>query len=117
MSTDHAAVVREFNTAFNRHDVEAMLDLMTEDCVFENTHPAPSGTRIEGRASNREFWHAFFRDAPQAAIEIEEMVVVGARGFQRWTYRWERERGFVRGVDVFRFSAGRIAEKLSYVKG
>jgi ketosteroid isomerase-like protein len=26
---------------FNRHDVPAMMRMMTEDCLFENTFPAP----------------------------------------------------------------------------
>ena len=26
-----------------------MLDLMTEDCVFENTAPPPEGARFEGQ--------------------------------------------------------------------
>jgi ketosteroid isomerase-like protein len=32
--------VIDFNEAFNRHDVAGMMQLMTEDCVFENTSPA-----------------------------------------------------------------------------
>jgi hypothetical protein len=34
-------LVIEFNEAFNRHDVAWMVKLMSEDCVFENTDPAP----------------------------------------------------------------------------
>ena len=30
-------VINRFNDAFNRHDVQAMMALMTEDCVFDNT--------------------------------------------------------------------------------
>lgn len=36
----------------------------------------------------------------------------------RWRYRWSREAGqHVRGVDVYRIREGKVAEKLSYVKG
>jgi len=31
--------VMEFNDAFNRHDVAGMMQLMSDDCVFENTDP------------------------------------------------------------------------------
>ena len=41
-------VVLEFNEAFNRHDVAGMMQLMSEDCVFENTSPAPDGTVYTG---------------------------------------------------------------------
>jgi ketosteroid isomerase-like protein len=49
-------VVHRFNEAFNRHDVDAIMELMTEDCVFENTNPTPDGTRYEGQAAVRAFW-------------------------------------------------------------
>jgi len=109
-----------FNAAFNRHDVDAVMALMTDDCVFENTFPAPDGTRYAGQSAVRAFWHAFFQASPRAQIEVEDVFVAGDRGVQRWTYRWvdaQGGAGHVRGVDVFRFRDGRVAEKLSYVKG
>ena len=33
----------EFNEAFNRHDVAGMMQPMSDDCIFENTGPAPDG--------------------------------------------------------------------------
>ncbi len=39
------AVVEKFNAAFNRHDVDAVMNAITEDCIFENTNPAPDGAR------------------------------------------------------------------------
>lgn len=115
-----AVLLDRFNEAFNQHDPEGMLALMTDDCVFENTFPLPSRTRYQGQAAVRQFWEEFFQSSPQARIEIEEMFVSDVRGVQRWVDRWtdgQRSGGHVRGVDVFRFHNGRIAEKLSYVKG
>ncbi len=43
-------VVRRFNEAVNRHDVDAVMTLMTTDCVFENTVPPPDGERFVGSA-------------------------------------------------------------------
>ena len=37
--SDHAGAVERFNEAFNRHDVNAIMEWMTEECVFENTRP------------------------------------------------------------------------------
>lgn len=42
------AVVEAFNAALNRHDVDAVMALMTDDCVFESTYPPPAGERYEG---------------------------------------------------------------------
>jgi ketosteroid isomerase-like protein len=113
------AIIDRFNEAFNRHDVDAVMSAMTQDCVFDSTRPPPDGERIVGQAAVRKFWEAFFARSPQANFETEEMVVAGDRAVVRWVYHWAREgvRGHVRGVDVFRVRDGLVAEKLSYVKG
>lgn len=114
-------IVLEFNDAFNRHDVAGMMKLMSDDCVFENTDPAPDGTVYSGREAVTHFWQDFFRDSPQAHIEIEEIFGLGNnRCVMRWKYSWvdaAGNRGHVRGVDVFKLKDGLISEKLSYVKG
>ena len=113
-------VVLEFNEAFNRHDVAGMMQLMSDDCIFENTDPAPDGTAYSGKTGVTDFWQDFFRASPQAHIEIEEIFGFGERCIMRWRYSWvdsAGKRGHVRGVDVFRVRNGSIQEKLSYVKG
>jgi predicted SnoaL-like aldol condensation-catalyzing enzyme len=114
-------IVMEFNEAFNRHNVPEMMKLMTEDCVFENTDPAPDGTRYSGKEAVTQFWQDFFRQSPKARIEIEEIFGLGNnRCVMRWRYQWEDAagtEGHVRGVDIFRVRDGLISEKLSYVKG
>src|SRR4029078_6210802 len=113
-------VVLEFNQAFNRHDVAGMMQLMSDDCVFENTSPAPDGTVYTGKANVTQFWQEFFRDSPQAHIEVEEIFGFGMRCIMRWRYSWvdpAGNKGHVRGVDIFHVKGGLIAEKLSYVKG
>lgn len=107
--------VLAFNEAFNRHDVEEMMALMSEDCLFENTYPAPDGTAYKGKMEVARFWQDFFHDSPQAHIEIEEIFGLGFRVVMRWKYSWGDGR--VRGVDVFKLKDGLISEKLSYVKG
>ncbi len=108
-------LVLEFNEAFNRHDVPGMMQLMSDDCVFENTYPSPDGTIYSGKEAVTRFWEEFFRDSPHAHIEIEEIFGMGDRCIMRWKYSWGD--GHVRGVDVFKVEGGSITEKLSYVKG
>lgn len=113
-------IVLEFNEAFNRHDVAGMMRLMSDDCVFENTNPAPDGTIYSGKDAVTQFWQDFFRESPQAHIEIEEIFSLGLRCVMRWKYTWvdaAGKKGHVRGVDVFKLKDGLISEKLSYVKG
>ena len=114
-------VVLEFNEAFNQHDVAGMMQRMTDDCLFENTDPAPDGTAYAGKEVVTQFWQDFFRESPQAHIEIEEAFGLGnSRCVMRWKYSWvdvAGKKGHVRGVDIFKVRDGLICEKLSYVKG
>jgi ketosteroid isomerase-like protein len=109
------ATIDRFNEAFNRHDVDAVMALMTDDVVFENTSPPPDGERHAGQAAVRAFWEEFFAGSPQAHFAAEEIVAAGDRCTVRWRYSWGD--GHIRGVDVFRVHDGKVAEKLSYVKG
>jgi predicted SnoaL-like aldol condensation-catalyzing enzyme len=73
-----------------------------------------------GKAAVTQFWQEFFRQSPQAHIEIEEIFGYGERCIMRWRTSWEDtggEEGHVRGVDIFRVVDASIREKLSYVKG
>jgi uncharacterized protein (TIGR02246 family) len=120
-SNDSAVrLVIRFNEALNAGDVDGMMQLMTEDCVFENTVPAPDGARYAGQEAVRAFWQLFFRGSRSPHIDIEEVFAMGERCVMRWVYSWldsSGDRRHVRGVDVYRISDGLIAEKLSYVKG
>jgi ketosteroid isomerase-like protein len=108
------AALAQFSSAFDRADVDAIMALMTDDCVFESTAP-PDGVRYEGQAAVRAAWEQLFASSPGARFETEELVVCGDRAMSRWRYEWAG--GHVRGVDVFRLRDGLVAEKLSYVKG
>ncbi len=115
----HAAMAR-FSAAFGSGDVDAIMALMTDDCVFEATGPAPDGVRHEGAAAVRGVWGQLFDETPAATFIEEESFVHGDRGVLRWRFEWQEPDGVpghVRGVDVVRLRDGKVCEKLSYVKG
>ncbi len=112
---DTGEVIDRFNAAFNAHDVDAVMALMTEDAVFESTLPAPDGRRYEGQAAVRAYWEEFFASSPPDSFAGEETIVTGDRAVVRWVFNWGT--GHVRGVDVMTVRDGKVAEKLSYVKG
>ena len=117
---DTAAVIERFNDVFNKHDADGIMAVMTDDCVFENTFPSPDGERYVGQAAVRGFWKRLFESSPKAHFDTEELFACGDRGVVRWRYTWADEAGnvgHVRGVDIFRVRDGKVAEKLSYVKG
>jgi ketosteroid isomerase-like protein len=114
------AAIQRFNDAFGQHDVPAIMAAMTDDCLFEDTEPPPDGGRYVGQAAVRAYWERFFRESPHAVFETEDLFVAGDRGTVRWIYHWidgTGMTGHIRGVDVFRVREGKVAEKLSYVKG
>ena len=113
-------IVVAFTDATNRHAIDEMLALVSDDVVFEGTTP-PDGLRIAGdKESLRSLWEGIFRDSPNAVVETEELIVCGSRCVALLRYVFDAERpdhGHVRAVDVMRVSDGKITEKLSYVKG
>ncbi len=112
-------IVLAFNRAFGAHRVDELRRLLTEDTVFENTYPPPEGKRYEGIEDVSRFWEDFFRTTPSAAFTAEDVFACGDRAVVLWRYDWHEQgaAGHVRGVDVFRVRDGKVAEKLSYVKG
>ncbi len=43
--------VSQFNDALNRHDLDGVMALMTDDCVLDTTWPPPDGQCITGQAA------------------------------------------------------------------
>ena len=108
------AVVDRFNEAWGQHDLDAAIALLSEDCVFDATAPSPDGTRHVGRDAIRAAWQAIFDDR-HSLFTVEESFATDNRLVQLWRYDWTD--GHVRGVDVITVRDGKIAAKLSYVKG
>jgi ketosteroid isomerase-like protein len=107
-------VVTEFGAAWGAHDLDAVLELVADDCVFDATGPAPDGTRHVGRDAIRDAWAPIFMDA-SSSFEPEETFAADDRVVQRWRYTWPD--GHIRGVDLFLVRDAKVVEKLSYVKG
>jgi len=113
-------IVLAFTESFNRHDVAAMMQLVSEDCTFEDAVPAPNGAVYAGKEAVTRFLQDFFRGSPDAHLEVEEIFGLGERCVMRWSSTSLDERGekvHVRGVDLFKVRNQAIHEMLSYTKG
>jgi ketosteroid isomerase-like protein len=111
---DHIALVQRFGDAWNSHDLQAALAMITPDCVFESTSPAPDGTRAVGPDEIAAAWRPIFGDT-SSRFTTEDVFAAGDHVVQRWRYDWTG--GHVRGIDVIAIRDGLVSEKLSYVKG
>ncbi|MBZ9741334.1 MULTISPECIES: nuclear transport factor 2 family protein [unclassified Mesorhizobium] len=110
-----AEIMRRFNDVFQRHDPSSLNDLVAQDCVIENTTPAPDGARREGKAACVELWSAI-ATGPGTRFDLEETFVAGDRATIRWRY-WMADGHSLRGVNLMRVADGRIVEAMGYVKG
>ena len=60
-------VLDAFADAFNRHDADAVMSFMTDDCVFEaSAGPEVCGTRYAGREAVRAAFADVFATFPDA---------------------------------------------------
>lgn len=120
MSTITAQFLQDFADAWNRHDVDALMSFMTEDCVFEaSAGPEVCGERHVGRAAVRAAFADVWASYPDAHWGAACHFVQGDRGVSEWIFTGTRADGArieVQGCDLFVFRDGRIALKNSYRK-
>ena len=112
--------LQAFADAWNRHDVDALMSFMTEDCVFEaSAGPDICGTRYAGSAAVRAAYAQVWNTFPDAHWGDARHFVQADRGVSEWTFtgtRADGQRLEVHGCDLFTFRDGKIAVKNSYRK-
>lgn len=113
-------LLERFAEAWNRHDLDALMSMMSDDCVFEaSAGPEASGRRSEGREEVRAAYAAVFETYPDARWADSRHVMFGDRGLSEWTFTGtprDGKRVEVNGCDLLTFRDGRIAVKNSYRK-
>jgi ketosteroid isomerase-like protein len=116
-SVQTEAILQRFNDVFLSHNPDALRDLVADDCVIENTQPAPDGSRHQGKEACVALWTQI-ATTPGAHFEPESIVARGDRGEIRWRLVWGPDHASsVRGVNLMRVRDGRIVEAQGYVKG
>ena len=125
MTSQHAdrsdeRVLQAFADAWNRHDVDALMSMMTTDCVFQASGGnMVDGERHEGQRAVRAAYAAVFEQYPDAQWGDARHFVTGDRGVSEWTFTGTLKNGQrveVIGCDVFTFRSGKIAIKNSFRK-
>ena len=120
-------VIAAYGAAWNRHDVDAILAMHTEDSVFENH---TSGGKGVGKAAIREILEGVFAAFPDLQFEARRTYVRDDLVTQEWTATGTLSIPYTRapmtvqptgrkeswqGVDVIPFAGNRVARKDVYV--
>ncbi len=109
-----------FSAAWNRHDLDALMSFMHEDCVFQTAAgPDACGTRFVGTAAVRLAFAMAWQNVPDAQWTNGVHFVQGDYGTSLWTFTGTAADGTrveTDGVDVFTFKNGKIALKNAFRK-
>lgn len=110
-----------FAQAWCRHDIDALMSHMADDCVFHGSAgPDASGTRWLGREAVRAGFMKAWADFPDAQWTRARHVVAGRRGISEWTFVGTRfsdgQRVEMDGCDLFTFQGNKIRVKDSWRK-
>lgn len=114
------AILQAFADAWNRHDIDALMSFMTDDCVFyANAGPDMVGIRFEGRDEVRRGFQRAWQIYPDARWSDARHFVSGERGASEWIFSGTDQTGNrieVTGCDLFQFRGDKIAVKNSFRK-
>ena len=108
--------------AFNRHDLDAIMEFFADDCSFDFPRgPEPWGKRFTGKAQVREALAGRFKGIPDVHYgdDIHWISSDGNKGVSEWALTGTTTAGVklnVRGCDLWEFRDGKITRKDSYWK-
>ena len=113
--------LKEWNLAWDRHDLDGVMQLFHDEIVFENW----TGGKAVGKEALRKAWAPWFANHGGFRFTEEETFIDEEE--QKVLYRWELqwpsfEKGYAgkperrRGVDILHFQDGKIIKKLTYSK-
>ncbi|TLF52140.1 nuclear transport factor 2 family protein [Halomonas urmiana] len=120
MSQPTTELLEAFSDALNRHDIDAVMSMMTDDCVFYAiAGPELQGKSFIGQAEVRQGLENAWKTAPDASWTDAEHHVIGDKGFTESTYQGTTTDGVrseARMIDAFTFRDGKIAVKNAFRK-
>ena len=113
------SVVREFERAFNRQDVEALVACFTPDGTYHDTFFGGHA----GSAALRAMFERMFREGRDYRWTMESVVETDAAAASEWTFSYVVSEAVPRstgrkirftGMSVFELEHGRIARYREY---
>lgn len=115
----YVRLLKQFGEAWNAGDIDELMSMMTDDCVYcASVGPEP-GTTYVGREAVREGFLAMLAFDSGGVSRAGRVFIAGNVGVSEWSYLFragpDGEFG-VRGCDIFEFRSGRISRKDAFRK-
>lgn len=120
--TDRAELVDRFSAAWDAKDIEALMELMAEDCMFRASVGPEPGLTFLGREAVRRGFAQFLsagNGSPAPETETEAPLISHGFAVTRWTSWLRTPDGpavVVRACDILGFEGDRIKFKDTYRK-
>ena len=117
---DAVAMLKAIATAFDEHDLDAIMVHFADDAVFEAPRgPDAWGARFDGLEEIRRAFAARLSGIPDIRYQQDQHFVDGDRGASEWTLSGTTTEGLrieVRGCDLWTLRDGKVVKKDSYWK-
>ena len=113
-------LLKGFLDAFNRHDLDSIMDYFADNCVFYMPKGVkPRGDWYVGKQEVRAGLAKRFEGIPDVHYGDDRHWVCGDLGVSEWTLTGTSTSGQhidVRGVDLLEFAQGKVIRKDSFWK-
>ena len=112
--------LKQILEAFNRHDLDAIMEFFSDDCSFDFPRGTePCGQRFICKEQVREALAGRFKGIPDVHYGEDRHWVSANMGVSEWTLTGTTTSGVslkVRGCDLWEFRNGKVIRKDSYWK-
>jgi steroid delta-isomerase-like uncharacterized protein len=119
---DQRRAIEDWAAYWSAHDMERLLQLFTEDVVYEDV---TTGVVNRSAAELRAFGEGFFSGFPDVTFELQSSFTNGTNGGAEWVMRATHTGDFpgmpttgkpveVRGVSIFEFAGDKIRRCSDY---
>lgn len=112
-------LLAEFGAAWGRSDLDGLMALMTDDCVYAASVGPEPGTTYKGKDEVRRGFAEIIKYEEGGEQRGGRRWVSGDYVFSEWGYDEIAEDGTItdiRGIDIFHFIDGKLALKDAYRK-
>lgn len=119
MSFDQRAILERFAQAWATGNIDVLMTLVTDDCVYDASVGPNPGRTYQGQSEVREGFKAMVQYDAGGTSDERCVMVQGDYALTEWWYESRLPQGGtrrVRGCDIFQFRGDKICRKDAFRK-